>query len=191
MNGLDGILIAINGFNIAVFKAIELISFGAADYSAEINANVEMLSNAVDRIGERNAAMGASVDRIMMTPEKSAELMKNSIKAANADPNLLGNRLLKEMRDNIENDSADSLLAVNKVAKNTEDINNKTPEIETGSEFLGETANMLSESIENILGIGRDTTSEEMLEELKAANMINLNKEPGSIESKAENNLNG
>ena len=191
MNGLDGILIAINGFNIAVFKAIELISFGAADYSAEINANVEMLSNAVDRIGERNAAMGASVDRIMMTPEKSAELMKNSIKAANADPNLLGNRLLKEMRDNIENDSADSLLAVNKVAKNTEEINNKTPEIETGSEFLGETANMLSESIENILGIGRDTTSEEMLEELKAANMINMNKETGSSPAKAENSLNG
>ena len=49
-------------------------------------------------------------------------------------------------------------------------IDNKTPEIATRSEFLGETANMLSESIENILGIGKDTTSADMLQELKIAN---------------------
>ena len=176
-----------------IIAAKEIIHFANNLPFVDIDTGfVDSIAEAMDTItADRYDEIEGGVDRIMMTPEKSAELMKNSIKAANADPNLLGNRLLKEMRDNIENDSADSLLAVNKVAKNTEDINNKTPEIETGSEFLGETANMLSESIENILGIGRDTTSEEMLEELKAANMINLNKEPGSIESKAENNLNG
>ena len=176
-----------------IIAAKEIIHFANNLPFVDIDTGfVDSIAEAMDTItADRYDKIEGGVDRIMMTPEKSAELMKNSIKAANADPNLLGNRLLKEMRDNIENDSADSLLAVNKVAKNTEDINNKTPEIETGSEFLGETANMLSESIENILGIGRDTTSEEMLEELKAANMINLNKEPGSIESKAENNLNG
>ena len=176
-----------------IIAAKEIIHFANNLPFVDIDTGfVDSIAEAMDTItADRYDKIEGGVDRIMMTPEKSAELMKNGIKAANADPNLLGNRLLKEMRDNIENDSADSLLAVNKVAKNTEDINNKTPEIETGSEFLGETANMLSESIENILGIGRDTTSEEMLEELKAANMINLNKEPGSIESKAENNLNG
>ena len=176
-----------------IIAAKEIIHFANNLPFVDIDTGfVDSIAEAMDTItADRYDQIEGGVDRIMMTPEKSAELMKNGIKAANADPNLLGNRLLKEMRDNIENDSADSLLAVNKVAKNTEDINNKTPEIETGSEFLGETANMLSESIENILGIGRDTTSEEMLEELKAANMINLNKEPGSIESKAENNLNG
>ena len=176
-----------------IIAAKEIIHFANNLPFVDIDTGfVDSIAEAMDTItADRYDQIEGGVDRIMMTPEKSAELMKNGIKAANADPNLLGNRLLKEMSDNIENDSADSLLAVNKVAKNTEDINNKTPEIETGSEFLGETANMLSESIENILGIGRDTTSEEMLEELKAANMINLNKEPGSIESKAENNLNG
>ena len=101
---------------------------------------------------------------------------------------------LNNIRSNIENDVALRTKANDsaaETAKSTADINNKTPEIATKSEFLGETANMLSESIENILGIGRDTTSEEMLEELKAANMINLNKEPGSVSAKAENSLNG
>ena len=101
---------------------------------------------------------------------------------------------LNNIRSNIESDVALRTRAnesAAETAKNTEEINNKTPEIATKSEFLGETASILSESIENILGIGRDTTSEEMLEELKAANIIAMSKEPGSMESKAENSLNG
>ena len=50
------------------------------------------------------------------------------------------------------------------------ELNAKTPEIVTTPEFLDETANMLGRSIEGILGVGRDTTSEEMLEELRTAN---------------------
>jgi hypothetical protein len=54
--------------------------------------------------------------------------------------------------------------------KNLEEINAKTPEIKTTPEFLDQTANMLGRSIEGILGVGRDTTSEEMLDELRTAN---------------------
>jgi len=55
--------------------------------------------------------------------------------------------------------------------KNLEEINAKTPEIATTPEFLDQTANMLGRSIEGILGVGRDTTAEEMLEELREANL--------------------
>lgn len=54
--------------------------------------------------------------------------------------------------------------------KTQDEINRKTPEIVTSPEFLDETANMLGRSIEGILGVGRDTTAAEMLEELKVAN---------------------
>ena len=51
-----------------------------------------------------------------------------------------------------------------------ETAKNTAPEIKTTPEFLDQTANMLGRSIEGILGVGRDTTSEEMLEELRTAN---------------------
>lgn len=57
--------------------------------------------------------------------------------------------------------------ATKETAKQTSAINEKTPgEVKTQSEFLDETANMLGRSIEGILGIGKDNTSEEMLEKL-------------------------
>ena len=59
---------------------------------------------------------------------------------------------------------------LDKLNKTQEEINRKTPEIATSPEFLDETANMLGRSIEGILGIGRDTTAAEMLEELRVAN---------------------
>lgn len=134
---------------------------------AFIDALSEELSKATR---ERVDSIAGNVERMALTPAKSAELFKKSLKEANADPDLLGNKLLKQMRDNIANDSAESLLAVNNVLKNTEEINAKTPEISTTPEFLDETANMLGRSIEGILGVGRDTTAEEMLEELREAN---------------------
>jgi len=136
--------------------------------TAFIDALSEEMSKATR---ERIDSIADSANRMAMTPAKSAELFKKSLKEANADPDLLGNKLLKEMRDNIANNSAESLLAVNKVAKNTEEINAKTPEIATTPEFLDQTANMLGRSIEGILGVGRDTTAEEMLEELREANL--------------------
>lgn len=61
--------------------------------------------------------------------------------------------------------------AAKETAKQTSAINEKTPgEVKTQSEFLDETANMLGRSIEGILGIGKDTTNQEMLEELRVAN---------------------
>ena len=57
-----------------------------------------------------------------------------------------------------------------KLVKESKEINRKTPEIATTPEFLDETANMLGRSIEGILGIGKDATSAEILEELKVAN---------------------
>ena len=81
--------------------------------------------------------------------------------------------------------------SLEKLAKETEEINDKTPEITTQSEFLGETANMLSESIENILGIGADTTTADMLEELRIANAQRAAQEPVVINSKTENNADG
>ena len=59
---------------------------------------------------------------------------------------------------------------LDKLNKTQEEINRKTPEIATSPEFLDETANMLGRSIEGSLGIGRDTTAAEMLEELRVAN---------------------
>ena len=82
------------------------------------------------------------------------------------DPAGLGNRLLGGILDTL-NTSEDT----NKLnLKETEEINRKTPDIVTTPEFLDETANMLGRSIEGILGVGRDTTAEEMLEELRVAN---------------------
>ena len=58
--------------------------------------------------------------------------------------------------------------ATKDTAKQTSEINEKTVgEIKTQASFLDETANALGRSIEGILGIGRDTTMEEMHETMK------------------------
>ena len=74
---------------------------------------------------------------------------------------------LSEMRANIEAGNAMREKSVETLGE----LNDKTPELETKSEFLGETANMLSASIEQILGIREDTTSKDILEELVIANI--------------------
>jgi hypothetical protein len=81
---------------------------------------------------------------------------------------------LFDMRESIKNNenlARESNTSLQNAEKNLEDINAKTPEIATTPEFLDETANMLGRSIEGILGVGRDTTAEEMLEELREANV--------------------
>ena len=80
---------------------------------------------------------------------------------------------LKKLRVSVENDeplARKQSEDMEKLVKESKEINRKTPEIATSPEFLDETANMLSRSIEGILGIGKDTTSAEILEELKVAN---------------------
>ena len=55
-----------------------------------------------------------------------------------------------------------------KTSDHTGSIDKKTKELEvkTTPDFLNETANMLGRSIEGILGVGRDTIAEDMLEEM-------------------------
>ncbi len=61
--------------------------------------------------------------------------------------------------------------ATKDTAKQTAEINEKTVgEIKTQAAFLDETANMLGRSIEGILGIGRDTTMEEVRDALVEGN---------------------
>lgn len=61
--------------------------------------------------------------------------------------------------------------ATKDTAKQTKEINEKTVgEIKTQAAFLDETANMLGRSIEGILGIGRDTTMEEVRDAIVEGN---------------------
>jgi hypothetical protein len=57
-----------------------------------------------------------------------------------------------------------------KSEKDLAEINAKTPEIKTNPEFLDQTANMLGRSIESILGITKDNSAAEIVEELRALN---------------------
>ena len=152
---------------------------------------IDSLAEVMNEVtSERYDEIMTSVDRIMMTPEKSAELFKKGIKEANKDPELLGNRLLKEMRDKIENSSLGVIQGLDDVKVEVADINNKTPEPEQETNrFLGDTAIMLSENIESILGIGADTTSSEMLEELRIANEQRAAQEASSPLSKTQNSI--
>ena len=102
-------------------------------------------------------------DRITMDPAESFKLVQDDLN----DPDKLGNRLLADIEEGMRN----SFLANAETAKNTKNIDDKTPEIVTTQpKFLDETAAMLGESIERILGVGRDTTAADMLEELRIAN---------------------
>jgi len=91
---------------------------------------------------------------------------------------------LFDMRESIEN-SENLTRETNDIL---EDINDKTPDLETKSAYLGDTASMLSENLESILGIGADTTSSEMLEELRVANQQRAAQEASSPLSKTQNN---
>jgi len=150
---------------------------------------IDSLAEVMDEVtSERYDTIMDSVNRIKMTPEKSAELFKKGIKEANKDPELLGNRLLKEMRDKIENSSLGVIQGLDAVKVEVADINDKTPELET-NRFLGDTSIMLSENIESILGIGADTTSSDMLEELRIANEQRAAQEASSPLFKTQNSI--
>ena len=88
-----------------------------------------------------------------------------------------GNGFARETNDILE-----------KANKNLDDMNDKTPEPGT-NRFLGDTAIMLSENLESILGIGADTTSSEMLEELRIANEQRAAQEASSPLSKTQNSI--
>jgi len=187
----DGLMKTIEGlgFGIAflirdLVRWVNLLPFVSIE-TAYVDA---LVSGMEEKLSKRNDKMDASIDRIKMSPEKSAELFKKGIIEANKDPELLGNRLLKEMRDNIADSSLGIIQAVDGVKAEVEDLNGKTPDLETKSAYLGDTASMLSENLESILGIGADTTSSEMLEELRVANQQRAAQEASSPLSKTQNN---
>ena len=164
MISLDTLLITIFLFNAAVFMALTTLSLGMADYSSEISKNLAAKDSAMNRIGDRVQAIADGVGRVVMTPAKSAALFAAAIKKANAEPELLGNKF-RELYDGLERTNTSLDDAKDRLGS----IDDKTPDL-TAPTFLDETASMLGRSIEGILGVGRDTTSEEMLEELRAAN---------------------
>ena len=112
------------------------------------------------------AGKGGSTNPLGLALERAADTYAEALKN---DPNI---KSLKE--------ASASLKAGNGFARKTNSlleeaqarlqaIDDKTPDL-TAPAFLDETANMLGRSIEGILGVGRDTTAEEILEELRAAN---------------------
>ena len=182
INGIEGIVfalsLAIQGI-IKLVNKIPGINIGTNFIDAFVAATEESMIARAEKIEGR-------VDKIMTSPEKSAEEFRKAIKEANNDPDLLGNKNLAGMRADIvaSFDESNSIASDN--AKSNEATNKKTPEIETGSQFLNETADILASSIENILGVGRDTTTAEMLEELRIANEQRAAIETTAPSAKAE-----
>jgi hypothetical protein len=182
VNGLEGVVFVLSKMIqgiIGLVNKIPGVDIGTGFIDAFVTATEESLRARAEKIEGR-------VDRIMMTPEKSAELLRKSLKEANNDPNLLGNKLLSDMRADLVASFEESNAIASDNAKSNESTNNKTPEIETGSQFLNETADILSSSIENILGVDRDTTTAEMLEELRIANEQRAAIETTAPSAKAE-----
>tara|TARA_R110000803_G_scaffold185166_1_gene247525 strand:+ start:1 stop:1632 length:1632 start_codon:yes stop_codon:yes gene_type:complete len=164
MNALDTLLITIFLFNTAVFMALTTLSLGMADYSSEISENLAAKDSAMMRIDKRASEIKQGQLDMEDTPAKSAARLAAAFKKANAEPELLGNRF-RELYDGLERTNTSLDDAKDRLGS----IDDKTPDI-TAPTFLNETANMLGRSIEGILGVGRDTTAEEILEELRAAN---------------------
>jgi len=164
MNGLDtiygGLLLIVKGVLIALDE-LPLISM-----KEEIASVDKALGKVGERMVERGKEFEASIETIKSDPLETSKAFSDKIKEINEDPNLLGNRLLTDIRNDFENGNA----LQREQNKELKEINRKTPEIATSPEFLDETANMLGRSIEGILGVGRDTTAAEMLEELRVAN---------------------
>lgn len=109
--------------------------------------------------------------------QESAETVRTNIKVAKAAKekgeaidDMNHSELMKALNTQIKTDKETMGLTSDIKDASEETAKNTAPEIKTTPEFLDQTANMLGRSIEGILGVGRDTTSEEMLEELRTAN---------------------
>ena len=100
---------------------------------------------------------------------------KEKLKEINEDPNLLGNTLLSDIRDSL----VKSEDLQRKTSKSVASVDEKTPEPETKSAFVDESTVILSQALETMLGVGQNTTAEEMLEELRVANMQRAQQERG------------
>jgi hypothetical protein len=115
----------------------------------------------------------------LTTLENEANRKKNKELAAakkakdeeNSIDNMNHSELMGALKTQIKIDKETMGLTEDIKESSAETAINTAPEIKTTPEFLDQTANMLGRSIEGILGVGRDTTAEEMLEELREANV--------------------
>jgi len=155
------------------------------DFADFVGRMISKLGSVVPLLGDTIEAIGESIQGAaeslrdkpaevfadgMTGADKTDAAAKNAEAAkAAAEQKKTDEEILKAFSDQMELDQ--KAFGFNEqTAKNTDEINKKTPEIVTSPEFLDETANMLGRSIEGILGVGRDTTAQEMLEELRVAN---------------------
>jgi len=114
------------------------------------------------------AGKGGTTNPLALMAEKAAALQAAAMKN---DPTI---KALYAARASLEDGNGfarETNFLLAEAQANLQAIDDKTPDLTTGSMFLDETANMLGRSIEGILGVGRDTTAEEMLEELREANL--------------------
>ena len=160
INGLDSIYLAFLGVVKGLAKAIDEIPF--TDMGDTIKGVSKEMGKVTDRITDRVKDQMDLAGNIFRDPKEALkELMDDD------DPNKAGNRLMNGIIEGLER----NFQMNTETAKNTKAIDDKTPDlIVTQPKFLDETAAMLGESIEGILGVGRDTTAEDMLEELRVAN---------------------
>lgn len=164
-SGLGVVLLAVLKLGEGIARVVQKINnFFGGDLrvnEARIRASQDF---AKDLILEGVKIQTNVIKRITLDPAESFKLVQEDLN----DPNKLGNKLLA----GIEEGMRANFMAATRTAENTKSIDDKTPpRIDEGPRFLDETAAMLGESIERILGVGRDTTAEEMLEELRVANM--------------------
>lgn len=145
---------------------------------SKLGSVVPLLGGTIEAIGDsiqgaakslRDKPAEAFADGTTGATKTDAAAKNAQVAKAAAEQKKTDEEILKAFSDQMELDQ--KAFGFNEqTAKNTDKINKKTPEIATTPEFLDETANMLGRSIEAILGVRRDSTSAEMLEELRIAN---------------------
>jgi len=178
---VGGIVLLFTDFD----KVVSFLKNTFLDLAGFIGKMISKLGSAVPLLGDTITAIGDSIQRAtnkLRETEQAgdagekkgqgsadAATKNEEVAKAAADKKKTDAEILKAFEEQMELDT--KAFGFNeKTAKNTEELNRKTPEIATTPEFLDETANMLGRSIEAILGVGRDSTSAEMLEELRIAN---------------------
>ena len=159
--GVGVLLLGLMKLAEGIARVIEKISsfFGG---SLEVNEDrvKKMQDFALAMIESGGDTARSSWDRITMDSEKSGDKALKDL----SDSSKMGNQLL----GGIDEGMIKNFAALGKIEKNTKNIDDKTPELVISRpKFLDETAVMLGESIERILGVGGDTTPEESLEEQK------------------------
>ena len=177
------LIAAIGAITLAIVYWDEIVSFvknTLIDFASFVGSMIA-------KLGEKLGWFGGAIEGIGNAIKDAAENMRDDPKKRSISPppdaqkNAEVEQAAKDKQDKKKTDE-EILEAFNnqmemdtklygfneQTAKNTEELNRKTPEIETSSQFLDETANMLGRSIEAILGIGVDDTQSKILEAMEA-----------------------